>query len=161
MDNNNTGATVTNSNENIEKLLKKQLTAMRITMVCAIILVGCFLAITVSIVNLMPKIDAAAAMVETMSVEIENVVKSTTELEKELTRTISEFNEVLPTLGEASEAIADISESLSNEGLPKLYETLDQLEGLEKLQNINIDDLNSAIKSLADVVAPLARLFGK
>lgn len=152
--------TAAGNSENIEKLLKKQLFAARVTMVCAIGLVCCFIVITLAIVNTVAKVDAVVAAVETMSAEVKNVVASTTELEAELTKTISEFNEVLPTLGEASEAIAEISESLNDEGLPKLYETLDQLEGLEKLQNIDIESLNGAITSLYNVVAPLSRLFG-
>ena len=34
-------------------------------------------------------------------------------------------------------------------------------DALEKIESIDIDELNRAIKALSDVVTPLARLMGK
>ena len=76
-------------------------------------------------------------------------------------------------LGEIQTVTADlnrIAEQLTEADLAGLVEHVDRLavtseegikEALEKIESIDIDELNRAIKALSDVVTPLARLRGK
>lgn len=66
--------------------------------------------------------------------------------------------------------LSRISEQLTEADLAGLVEHVDQMavtseqgvkEALEKIESIDIDELNRAIKALSDVVTPLARLMGK
>ena len=76
-------------------------------------------------------------------------------------------------LGEIQTVTADlnrIAEQLTEADLAGLVEHVDRLavtseegmtDALEKIESIDIDELNRAIKALSDVVTPLARLMGK
>jgi len=149
-----------NENTKLEELMNKQLKTQRITMVASIITAACFMILTIAVLTAVPKINKAVSSINGMMEEIQAIVDSTEELSRVGLEAVNEINKALPALTEASDSIASISKSLEDEGLPKLYQTLENLEALKKLQNINIEELNGAIKSLHDVVAPLARLFG-
>ena len=162
-----TGSGKADREETKEKLLKAQLAAARIGTFFTAALFGCFLWLTVSLTSVIPKVEESLQKVNKVAEEADELIDTagemlaaTTELEKELVITVGEANKVLPGLADASEDIAAISQSLIDEGLPQLYETLENLEGLKKLEDINTEELNSAIKSLHDVVEPLAKLFG-
>jgi len=149
-----------NENTKLEELMQKQLKIQKITMVACLIMCVCFLVLTLSVLAVVPQLAQAVNSVNEMMGEIQTIVDSTEELSKVGLEAVNEINKALPALTEASDSIAAISKSLEDEGLPKLYQTLENLESLKKLQDINIEELNGAIKSLHDVVAPLARLFG-
>jgi len=143
----------------LEKLLEKQLFATRMIMICNVLLLCCLLVMTIAVVKLVPKINTTLEQITVLTTQAESVMEDMDTLAKETTTAVTEFNKVIPTLSDASSNIAEISASLTDEGLPKLYETLENLEGLKKLQNIDINSLNDAIKSLSDVVEPLAKFF--
>ncbi len=70
----------------------------------------------------------------------------------------------------AAKELHVISRQLSEADLAGLVKHVDQMavtgeegvkEALEKIESIDIDELNHAIKSLSDVVSPLAKLMGR
>lgn len=70
----------------------------------------------------------------------------------------------------ATKELRVISRQLSEADLAGLVKHVDQMavtseegvkEALEKIESIDIDELNHAIKSLSDVVSPLAKLMGR
>ena len=110
---------------NDEKLAGKTLFWMRVTGVSSLIVLLCVLAVTFSLLRYQPRVNTILGNLEQISAELE-------EGSTELTRTLS---------------------SLNNEGLAKMYGTLDNI------QKIDIEKLNQSIDSLYRVVDPLAKLF--
>ena len=58
-------------------------------------------------------------------------------------------------LEEASRQLNQALQSLNNEGLQELY------AALEQIQKLDMDSLNRSIESLAKIMEPLSRLFGR
>ncbi|WP_125142504.1 hypothetical protein [Clostridium transplantifaecale] len=65
--------------------------------------------------------------------------------------------------------IQKISQDLSDADLPQMIDNMDSLvttsessirDAVDKLNSIDFDSLNSAIRDLANIVRPLGRLFG-
>ena len=92
--------------------------------------------------------------VETLAGDAETLAKTATEAISQIDGVMDQIDEVIPTLDKATKDISDVAASLNEEGLPKLYDNLDSLN------RIDIESLNESIKSLHNVVEPLARLFG-
>lgn len=110
---------------NEEKLRKKTLFWTRITGISSLIVLLCVLAVTTVLLRYQPRVNTILGNLEQISTELDAG-------SRELTRTLN---------------------SLNNEGLSKMYGTL------ENIQKIDINKLNQSIDSLYQVVDPLARLF--
>lgn len=110
---------------NEDKLAKKTLFWMRVTGISSLIVLLCVLAVTVSLLRYQPRVNTILGNLEQISSELDTG-------SREMTRTLN---------------------SLNNEGLKKMYGTLDNI------QKIDIEKLNQSIDSLYRVVDPLARLF--
>jgi len=137
------------TNNKLEEYAKKQLLTSRITMVCAIILCLCFVIVTLAVVNMVPKVNTALEEISKVAEDIDGQMEEAEMLIKQL-------NEAVPALEAASNSITSVAESLEDEGLPKLYDTL---ASLKKLEELDLTSLNSAIKNLSDVIEPLAKFF--
>lgn len=76
---------------------------------------------------------------------------------------VEEMSLAAQNLSAVSEELAALDLASTINGLDETITTAQQSlsEGAAKLEQLDIDTLNSAIKSLSDVVSPLARLFGR
>lgn len=176
--------------EKLVKEMRKQVIATRIVMACNIVLLLCVFILTLAVVNFAPKltevvektnvlmtqvsgvvedakiiakdVEDLAEDTQTLIADTETLAKGATEaigkideVIDDVSAAIDQIGEVIPTLDSATKDISDIAASLNDEGLPKLYENLDALN------KVDIETLNNSIKSLHNVVEPLAKLFGK
>ena len=123
------------------KQMKKQGRFTAVVMVCNIILLLCMVILTLAIVgvalNIRETLDSANEFAETAQIAVEKI------------------EELIPEFTEATRDFSRVSDSLSSEGLPKLYESLDTLNQLD------IKRFNESITSLYNVVEPLSKLFGR
>lgn len=138
----------------LEEYAKKQLAAGRVTMVCSILLCLCLVIITLAVVNTVPKLNQALARVDAAVEDADSMLDEVDTLVKQL-------NDTVPALKEASESITAVADSLEDEGLPKLYETLEALQGLKKLEDLDLEALNGAIESLYNVIKPMSDFFDR
>lgn len=121
------------------RLLRKQTFWMRLT---ALFMGGVFLVAVVSAVLLVPKANSILSDFEA---------------------TMEEVNEGVENLNETAEELASIDfEGLVDE-TTKLIDDAHSgiLQAAEKMEAMDIESLNSAIKDLGAIVAPLAKLFGR
>ncbi len=123
---------LTETEEERKKYARKQFYMLAVMAACT---VAMFLMVLSAYISLVPKLKTSAA-------EIEMVTKE----------------------------LSVISRQLSEADLAGLVKHVDQMavtseegvkEALEKIESINIDELNHAIKSLSEVVSPLAKLMGR
>lgn len=134
--------------KSIEKKLSRQLTVGWISLVVNIVLVICVLILTMAVVNLIPQVMNTLDQADELLLEAEKLAESANDA-------VDEINSVIPAFEAATGNISEISASLTEEGIPKLYESLDTLN------SIDIDTLNESIQSLYDVIYPLSTLFGR
>ncbi len=120
-------------NKNTEKADKKTgksdsdkvLFWARVTGGCAVAIFACVLILTMTIMSYTPRINSILANLDDISVELE----------------------------ESSRDVSAIMKSMNEEGLGKMYETLDNI------QRIDIDKLNDSIDSLYRIINPLSQIF--
>lgn len=120
-------------NKNTEKTDKKTeksdsdkvLFWARVTGGCAVAIFVCVLILTMTIMSYTPRINSILANLDEISVELE----------------------------ESSRDVSAIMKSMNEEGLGKMYETLDNI------QRIDIDKLNDSIDSLYRIINPLSQIF--
>ena len=95
-----------------------------------------------------------------LSIQVSNVLGEANAAIDEITRLTHELNNVLDEshLTELLQNANTLIEE-SGESLTKALDGVD--EALKKVEQIDIDALNSAISDLQKVIDPLARLFGK
>ena len=95
-----------------------------------------------------------------LSIQVSNVLGEANAAIDEITRLTHELNNVLDEshLAELLQNANTLIEE-SGESLTKALDGVD--EALKKVEQIDIDALNSAISDLQKVIDPLARLFGK
>lgn len=123
----------TAKNKNTEKTDKKTkrsnsdriLFWARVTAGCAVAIFACVLILTMTIMSYTPRINSILANLDEISVELE----------------------------ESSRDVSAIMKSMNEEGLGKMYETLDNI------QRIDIDKLNDSIDSLYRIINPLSQIF--
>ena len=97
----------------------------RVTGGCAVAIFACVLILTMTIMSYTPRINSILANLDEISVELE----------------------------ESSRDVSAIMKSMNEEGLGKMYETLDNI------QRIDIDKLNDSIDSLYRIINPLSQIF--
>lgn len=127
--------------EKLEANQKKQTGLLRVTAICNVLICICMVILTLAIVNMVPKITEALN-------EIQTLAGTTNEA-------MGDIEKIIPELEKSAKGMTEISNSIQNDGLPKLYESLDNLN------KIDMETLNESIKGLSDVVSPLAKLFGR
>lgn len=118
--------------EKIYQEIKKQTIFSMITMIAAI---SIFLVIIVAAVTIVPSANKALSDISTAAGELQVVA---TELEK-------------ADIG----SLVSASNSLVEAGNESLA------EAMEKINKVDFDGLNSAIKNLGDVVEPIAKFFNR
>lgn len=111
---------------------RRQFLASLVTAVCCVLLLGGGLGTYAAVV---PGLRAALEEVRTVTADLGRVSEQLTEAD--LTGLVEHVDKMAVT---------------SEEGVK---------EALEKIESIDIDGLNRAIKALSDVVEPLARLMGR
>ncbi len=128
----------------LEQLLKnseKQLFYTRITSLLALVLVA---AVILCLVMAVPKLMTTITNVN----EVVEQVNETIALADTALEGVTEMSQSITTMGNNMDTfISDNSKSVE--------------EIMKKLEQIDFEGLNSAIKDLGDVVAPLANFFGK
>lgn len=97
----------------------------RVTGGCTVAIFACVLILTMTIMSYTPRINSILANLDEISVELE----------------------------ESSRDVSAIMKSMNEEGLGKMYETLDNI------QRIDIDKLNDSIDSLYRIINPLSQIF--
>ena len=140
--------------------MKKQMLFTKITAICSAGLLVCVLVLTIAVLRLTPAISETASKINEIAEEALVIVDDVQELTKtaavsigEINKVVKQIDDALPAFISASDDISSIAASLNEEGLPKLYEDLD------KLSRLDIESLNNSIRSLYDVIEPLAQLF--
>lgn len=121
------------------KMLKKQNFWMRLT---ALFMGGIFLVAVVSAALLVPKANSILSDFEA---------------------TMEEVNEGVENLNETAAELANIDFEGLVDDTTKLIDDANEgiLQAVEKIQAMDIEELNTAIKDLGSIVAPLAKLFGR
>lgn len=127
--------------EKLEANQKKQTGLLRVTAICNVLICVCMVILTLAIVNMVPKITEALG-------EVQNLASTTTQA-------VSDIEKIIPELEQSAKGMTEISASIQSDGLPKLYESLDNLN------KVDVETLNNSIQGLSDVVSPLAKLFGR
>ena len=97
----------------------------RVTGGCGVAIFACVLILAMTIMSYTPRINSILANLDEISVELE----------------------------ESSRDVSAIMKSMNEEGLGKMYETLDNI------QRIDIDKLNDSIDSLYRIINPLSQIF--
>ena len=119
--------------EQLEKNSRKQLLAARVQCVFSIVCALCFGILLVSMLRFIPQIEALISHAEAVLTNLEAVTKELSTLN--LAPMIENINALVET---------------SQTGVE---------EALGKINDINFDALNQAVKDLSDIVKPLADLI--
>ena len=141
--------------EENNRLLKHMLICQRVTVACVVLMFVCIFITTLAVVNMQPQINKAVSEVTALVSTAEESVEEVNSVIKDIQTLVTDAEDLIPDLEKSAESISEISKSLQDEGLNKLYESLDNLN------KIDIETLNNSINGLSSVVSPLAALFGK
>lgn len=127
--------------------LQKQLRFTRLLAIAACALAGAFLAALLCIAPpLLRTVKQADGLMEQVSAAVENADQA--------------LSQVTQTLTEADKALLEIQSMFDEDGL--MSQTGDALaQAMEKVDSMDIESLNKAIRDLGDVVEPLANFFNK
>lgn len=117
--------------ENSRKTARNSTLQTIFTLVAAL----CCVVVVIAVLSVMPRVDGLLTQVETVLVNLEQVSGELGKLDLE-------------------GMIANVDELVTS-GQVSLEQTM------EKLETIDFETLNQAIKDLAKVIEPLARLFGR
>lgn len=123
---------LTETEEERKKYARKQFYMLAVMAACT---VAMFLMVLSAYISLVPKLKTSAAEIETVTKELSVISRQLSEAD--LAGLVKHVDQMAVT---------------SEEGVK---------EALEKIESINIDELNHAIKSLSEVVSPLAKLMGR
>lgn len=118
--------------EERKRYARKQFYMLAVMAVCT---VAVFFLVFLAYVSLVPKLKTSAEEIETATKELRVISRQLSEAD--LAGLVKHVDQMAVT---------------SEEGVK---------EALEKIESIDIDELNHAIKSLSDVVSPLAKLMGR
>jgi len=133
--------------EKLEESSRRQVRLARAQCVFSAVTLVCCIALLIIAVMFLPKLEALVTQVSTFVDNAEQVVEN---------------------LNTISTDLADLDLSTMMENMSGLITDVDELitttqEGLEntleKIDKIDFDALNKAIKDLADVIEPLAKFF--
>ena len=128
------------NNQEMQKLMKKQLVYARIQCVFAVVAAVCCLVLLLTVLRVMPQVQEIAQEVQAIGTQAETVL---TNLE-----TVTEKLAQVDLAGMVNDMDALVASSQT--GVE---------EALKKIENIDIDALNKAIQNLSAVVEPLAKFF--
>ena len=128
--------------ESIEKTNRKRTVYARLQFIFSIIAVLCCVAILVSVLQVIPVVLDIAAEAESVISNLESV---TEDLAK---------SELLGIVEDMETLVANVDGlvSTSQSGVE---------QALQKINGIDFDALNGAIKDLSDVIEPIAKFFNK
>lgn len=134
-------------NEQQNRHLQKQLRVTKILAAAGCATAGILLAALLCIVPpLLRTVHQASGLIQQVSVTVENVDGA--------------LAQVTQTLTEADKALLGIQSMFDEDGL--MNQTEDALtQVMEKLESMDIESLNRAIRDLGDVVEPLAEFFNR
>lgn len=130
---------------------KKQERLAKLQCILTGVAAACCLGVFVLVCALMPRVYGLAEQTETVLTDLEAVAG---QLE-------GQMNGILTNLEEATKELAQADLAGMVENVDTLATTSQSAveHATEKLDTIDLDTLNKAIKDLADVVEPLARFF--
>ncbi len=160
--------------EELVSLQKKQLTGTRILIALAGVILA---AITVITLVYAPKLKETLIKVETMTKDVDVLMKDVDELvvtnTDSVTQAVEKINELVSensdslseTIKNVNQLVTDNSDSLT-EALDNINELVSAntdsvTEALDNINKVDFDQLNTAIKNLSDVIEPLANFFNK
>lgn len=127
--------------EKIAEQSKKQVFYARISAICTGILA---LAIVISLLILVPSVTKTIHQANSAITEVEE--------------TLEQAQDALAGVDEMTSAVTSMSENMDT-FVTENAVSIEQV--MKKLEAIDFEGLNSAIKDLGDVVEPMAKFFGK
>lgn len=129
----------------------KQMRLAKLQCILTGVAAACCLGVFILICTLMPRVYGLAGQVETVLTDLETV---TGQLEGQMDGILTNLDDVTKELAQADLAgMVDNVDSLATTSQSAVE------HATEKLDTIDLDTLNKAIKDLADVVEPLAKFF--
>ncbi len=140
--------------DRVEESNRQQAKFARIQCLFSAVAAICCAAVLVVVVGLLPKINSMVAQVDVVLTNVEQVSQELADADIE--GVMTNLEQVADEMAQAD--LGGLAENV--DGLVKTSETGVQ-EAVDKLNAIDLDTLNKAIKDLADVVEPLARFFNK
>lgn len=140
--------------QRLDRSNRKQAWFSGLQFVFSLITAACCIAILLSVVNFLPKLEATADQVDAVLANVEQV---SDELAK------ADVAGVMANLEEVSTQMAEADLAGLVENVNQLVDTSQTglEETLKKLNTIDLETLNQAIQDLADVVQPIAKLFNR
>ena len=128
------------TNQEMLKLMKRQAAYARIQCFFSILAAVCIGVLLIALFCVWPQMQQLAGEVHTVAVHAETVLDNLETVTEELAK-------------------ADLAEMVNDVDTLVASSQTGVEQALEKIDAIDIDALNKAIKNLADVVEPLARFF--
>ncbi len=140
--------------QRLDRSNRKQAWFAGLQFVFSLITAVCCLAVLLSVVNFLPKLESTANQVDAVLANVEQVSNELAE---------ADVAGVMANLEEVSTQMAEADLAGLVENVNQLVDTSQTglEETLEKLNTIDLETLNQAIQDLADVVQPIAKLFNR
>ena len=177
-----------NENEQAQKRIKMQsIFSLCASVLCLILLI----IMLVTIKKFIPQVEAAVANANTLILSVSDEVAKTsaviddavvivnqagdamTEASKAITEASAAVSQVNGMMGEVQEVVTNLDKSTKELVAIDLNQMLDNVNSLvdtseksvtdtvKKIDEVDLDSLNKAIKDLSTIIAPLAKLFKK
>lgn len=126
--------------EDMEKANRKQVTYARLQFIFSVVAAVCCMALLLSGMKVLPRLQETAAQAEVVLANLESV-----------TSELAESN--LSSMVENVDALVENVDSLVTTSQSGVEQTM------EKINAIDFEALNDAIKDLSDVIEPIAKFF--
>ncbi len=138
--------------DQIDKSNQKQAKYAKLQCIFSAVAAVCCVAILIVALTFIPKLTT---LIEQANVVIENAQTVTSELAQ------ANWDELISNLEQVSDQLAEADLNSIAHDVSQLVESCQAgvEDALEKLNSIDLNTLNKAIKDLSDVVAPLAKFF--
>ncbi|HKM22234.1 MAG TPA: hypothetical protein VJZ01_09350 [Lachnospiraceae bacterium] len=125
-----------------EKQMKYVRTQLRLTQLSTVVLIAVIIFLLIGVSSYIPKVNA--------------LIDDSSAIMKQASGVLTNLDSVTAELAEA-----DITGMLDDVDSLVVSSEESMADALQKIEDIDIDTLNSAIKDLESVVKPLAKLFGR
>ncbi len=137
------------TDELLKEILKYQKRSSRITRIAAIAVLFIVVAFAVALILIIPRVVNLMDHASESLAEVDALIEDTGEVIEELGGITEEINGVVA----EAEVLIDNSNTMVENNTDAITETV------QKLNNVDFETLNKAIKNLSDVVEPLAKFF--
>ena len=133
--------------EKLEESNRKQVSYARMQFLFSVVAAVCCIILLITVIGLLPRIQEVAAQIEDIALQVYGLA--------------SQAETVLSNLEVVTQELAEVDLSAMVSNVDSLVTTSQAgvEQAIEKIDNIDFDALNQAIKDLSDVVEPLAKFF--